>query len=297
MLRGELERGLPLLEERKAILGLGRGLHKPEWSGAPMPDATLLVIAEQGLGDTLLMSRFFPALKARFAAVRVQVQPPLARLMADAFPEIEVVTGAVTRGFDCWCAMMSLAHRLGIERTDQIPLEPWLRLEPPDDQMHRPDTDRPLRVGLNWAGNPAYAYDAIRSTSLESLSTFLAVPGVEWVSVHKGHRESEATAYGLPQPLEAARDFLDSARVIAQLDLVISTETAIPNLSAAMGIRTCVLTTPDVDWRWRHWYRDVTVCEQTMVGNWFGPVAKALEVIRDMMAARVAGVERRPHAA
>jgi ADP-heptose:LPS heptosyltransferase len=136
---------------------------------------------------------------------------------------------------------------------------------------------------LNWAGNPSYAYDAIRSTSLENLKMFFQVHEIQWCSLHKGAREDEAVRFGLEEPLRDASDFYDTAVVLKGLDLVISTETAIPNLSAAMGIPTCVLTSPDPDWRWGSWYRGVTVCEQETPGNWFGAVAKGLEAIRNLL--------------
>jgi ADP-heptose:LPS heptosyltransferase len=112
------------------------------------------------------------------------------------------------------------------------------------------------------------------------VSPLLEIPGVEWVSLHKGHREEEAEAFGLPQPLRSARDFYDTAVVLAGLDMVVSTETAIPNLSAALGVPTCVLTAVDYDWRWRSWFKNVTICNQEVPGNWEGAVAKASAFVR-----------------
>jgi Flp pilus assembly protein TadD len=282
LLEDDLVRGLPLCEARKGLLGIGRGLDRPEWDGAPQPGGTLLVIHEQGLGDTILMSRFFPQLLGRFGQVVALVQKPLARLIATVSPGVRVVTDLAGVEYDQWCATMSLPLRLGIDSVERVPLAPWLQV---------PGTERPpgpLRAGLNWAGNPSFAYDFVRSTHLASLELLLQVPGVEWCSLHKGHLEHEAEAYGLPQPLREAGDFRDTAVVVRGLDLVVSTETAIPNLSAALGVRTCVLTSPDTDWRWRSWYAGVTVCSQDVPGDWSGPVARALEVIREEVAAREA---------
>jgi len=275
LLENDLERGLPLHEQRKAVLGIGTGLTAPEWDGSPMPDRTLLVVPERGLGDTLLMCRFYPRLLEAFGRVVAHVQPPLERLIAESFPGVQVVTDVRGVAYDAWCGHMSLPLRLGIRSVDQLPLAPWLRLDAPRTPRLRP------RVGLNWAGNPSFACDFVRSTHLETLGLLLRVTDVEWCSLNVGHRAQEAECYRLPQPLAGARDFLDTARVIQGLDLVISTETAVPNLSAAMGVRTCVLASPDVDWRWRRWYPGVTVCAQDEPGNWYGPIAKALEVLRD----------------
>jgi len=284
MLEGAIADGLPLLEARKPLLGIGRSLTKREWDGRPRPDQTLLVTHEQGFGDTLLMCRFWPALRERFAHVVAHVQPPLAKLLAGAFPGIEVVTALDGVHYDLWCATMSVPWLLGIDAVERIPLAPWLRLSEPAPAR---DDGAPLRIGINWAGNPKFAFDAIRSTHLSSLEILLRAPGVEWVSLHRGHLEHEAAAAGLPQPLREARDFLDTARVIQQLDMVVSTETAVPNLSAAMGVSTCVLTSPDWDWRWAHWYPGITLCPQDQPGEWMSVCVRVLEAIRARLLSRV----------
>ena len=297
MLEGSLAEGLPLLEARKPLLGIGRGLSKHEWNGTAHPKRTLLVMHEQGMGDTLLMCRFWPALTQRFERVVAVVQPPLQRLLAGAFPGVEVVTSLEGVRYDLWCATMSLPWLLGIDSVDRIPREPWLAVpesKPAESDLPdfagagpvAPERGRPLRIGLNWAGNPKFTYDAIRSTHLPAVSILLQVPGIEWVSLHKGYLEHEAGAAGLPQPLRDAADFLDTAHVIRGLDLVISTETAIPNLSAAMGVPTCILASPDWDWRWAHWYPNVTVCAQDRPGEWISACVHALETIRDEMLRR-----------
>lgn len=280
LLEVDLERGLPLYEARREVFRTGEGLAGEPWRGEAREGETLLVLAEQGLGDFLLMSRFFRPLLERFARVVVQTPAPLERLMREHEPRLEIVTDLDAARWDVWAPIMSLPLLLGVRDVLGVPTEPWLALG------ERPAPSARPRVGINWAGNPSYAYDAVRSTSLETFAPLLAIGDVEWVSLHRGVREHEAVAYGLPQPLLDAADFLDTARVVAGLDLVVSTETAIPNLSAAMGVRTCVLTTMDVDWRWEGWYSGVRVCAQQTPGNWFGPLAGVAEEIRELVAAR-----------
>jgi Flp pilus assembly protein TadD len=273
LLENNLERGLPLYEERRTVLHTGAGLRGRAWTGEARPGDTLLVAPEQGLGDFLLMSRFFATLADRFARVIVHSPAPLASLIATLDPRLEVVTTLERARWDVWAPIMSLPLLLGVRRLEDVPTAPWLGAGLPDVPRERP------RVGLNWAGNPAFAYDAVRSTSLDTFAPLLAIGGVEWVSLHRGAREHEAEAHGLAQPLREARDFLDTAAVLRGLDLVISTETALPNLSAAMGVPTCVLSVKDVDWRWTGWYRGVTVCDQDTPGDWSGPLAKAAAVL------------------
>ena len=267
LLENDLERGLPLCENRRGVLRTGAGLAGEPWTGDARPDATLLVIPEQGIGDFVLMSRFLKPLADRFARVVVQAPESLVRLLRTLDPRLDVVTSLDGASWDVWAPIMSLPLLLGIRDVKDVPTEPWIRVEP-----SRPAGTRP-RVGINWAGNPSYAYDFVRSTALENLAPLLSVQEIEWVSLHRGTREMEADRFGLAQPLRDAKDFLDTARVIAGLDMVVSTETAIPNLSSAMGVPTCVLSVEDVDWRWAAWYRNVTICAQREPGNWFGPIS------------------------
>jgi hypothetical protein len=231
---------------------------------------------------------------------------------------LRLVGKAEDAAADLWCATMSLPWLLGIDAVEKIPLDPWFHLPvtktaeagraapaggtqggagagrsaatrragaPRPRQAAGPAARRDtVRAGINWAGNPAFAYDRTRSAHLSDLANLLVVPGIEWVSLHKGHREAEAAAVGLPQPLVTARDFLDTAEVLATLDLVVSTETAVPNLSGALGIPTCVLAARDHDWRWRAWYRDVTVCVQDRPGSWAGAVKQACSWVRSRTA-------------
>jgi Flp pilus assembly protein TadD len=273
LLENDLERGLPLCEERRTLLHTGAGLRGRAWTGDARPRDTLLVVPEQGLGDFLLMSRFFATLADRFARVIVHSPAPLARLIATLDPRLEVLTTLERARWDVWAPIMSLPLLLGVRRLEDVPTAPWLGAGLPEVARERP------RVGLNWAGNPAFAQDAVRSTTLDTFAPLLAVGGIEWVSLHRGTREHEAEAHGLAQPLREARDFLDTAAVLRGLDLVVSTETAVPNLSAAMGVPTCVMSVKDVDWRWTGWYHGVTVCDQDTPGDWSGPIAKAAAVL------------------
>jgi tetratricopeptide (TPR) repeat protein len=278
--RGEFEAGWPLAEARLELPAAVRGPGSP-WAGESVA-GTLAVVAEQGLGDLLFMSGFLPQLAARAGQVVVECAEPLLRLLERSFPTLRFVPSLAGIEADAWVPAMSLPHRLGVTHHAQFPAAPWL------SPAHRGSRGGRPRVGINWAGNPRYAYDAIRSAALAQWAPLLAEPDVEWVSLHRGAREHEAAAAGLAQPLASARDFLDTAEVIADLDLVLSTETAVPNLACAMGVPTVVLTSPDPDWRWVHAYRGVTVAAQVRVGDWDVPIAIARDAVRALTAARAA---------
>ena len=273
LLEDNLRNGLVLYELRKRFLNIGRGLKKREWNGEPDPRKTLLVISEQGFGDAIMMGRFYPALDRFFRKVYIQTSGPLMRLMKCIPCEAEFVSEEAVVDYDLWCSSMSLPYLLNMDAIQKIPQEPWFEIDATPQESDR------LRIGLNWAGNPSYHFDAVRSAHLKDLEMFFRVEDVEWYSLHKGHLEQEAQAYELPEPLKNAEDFYDTAVFIKTLDMVISTETAIPNLSAALGVPTCVLSSPDFDWRWNSWYDKAYLCPQDQQGNWHGAVAKALQLI------------------
>ncbi len=268
LFEGDIEQGLQRLEERHALARPGAGPGGVPWTGEPRPRDRLLVIPEQGLGEMLFMSRFLPALADRFAHVVVLAPAPLSRLLATLDERVEIVTSLDRARWDVWAPVGSVPWLLGAHSLEDVPREPWIRV------AGNRDAAAALRVGINWAGDPTHPLDALRSTSLDAFAPLLESPGIDWVSLRVGAREAEAAAYGIARPLEGSADFLDTARVVAELDLVVATDSAVAHLAAAMGVPTCVLTTADADWRWQGWYRDVTLCPQQAPGNWHGSIAR-----------------------
>ncbi len=273
----DLAVGLPLLEaRRKRGRNAAAAAGKP-WKGDARPEASLRVLAEDHLGDVILMSRFFPALADRFAKVVVQVPEPLVRLVASIDERLEVVADPGGTRCDLWAPVMSLPLLLGIKHLADVPTRPWISVDAPGSPEGR------ARIGINWAGDPAHAHDATCSGSLDDFAPLLSIEEIDWVSLHRGTREAEAERYGLETPLAGARDFLDTARELAQLDMVVTTDSAVANLAAAMGVPTCVMTPPNPNWRWRSWYEGVTICAQLSPGNWYGPIAGVAGALLERM--------------
>lgn len=278
---GDLGRGLPMLEARRLFRPVGAGLTSPEWLGEPRPAARLLVLPEGGPSDFLLMSRFLPMLAERFARVVVLAPGPLARLAQSLDPRLEVVRSLPDARYDLWTCMGSLPLRLGVRRLEDLPTAPWIRAEA-DAATAR---DGRVRIGINWAGDPSHPLDPVRSTNLRSLAPLLEVEEIEWVSLHRGTRADEAKGFALARPLEQATDFHDTARVVAGLDFVVSTDSAVAHLAAAMGVRTCVMSAQDACWCWPHWYADVALCPQREAANWNGPMSDVAGVLLAVPAA------------
>lgn len=253
---------------------------RPAWTGRPMPDATVLIHAEQGYGDTLMFCRWLPAVAARVGHVVLACPPGLVRLMTRSFPAVTVVThDEAAPASDAHAPLMSLPLILGVARPiDHAGPVPYLRAAAPAGAA---GIDAPgPRVGLVWSGGPGTSAAArSRSIPFAALAPLWAVPGVSWVSLQVGDAAADLAASPLPVIDMAPRitDFADTADIIAGLDLVISIDTSVAHLAGALGAPTWILLKAGADWRWfldrddSPWYPTATLIRQTHADQW-GPV-------------------------
>jgi tetratricopeptide (TPR) repeat protein len=249
----------------------------PQWQGESLVGKSLLVWQEDGLGDILQFSRYLPLLKARGAAhITVACLAPLRRLVA-AVEGVDAVIdhqSAVDRAleFDCWTSLLSapLHFRTTLDTIPPVDhprpvesiVEPWRARLATLPAGHR--------IGLVWKGNPQHHNDANRSLpSLAALAPLWSVPHVQFVSVQKGQGEDEGRSPPAAQPLlhlgSETADLLDTAAIIAQLDLVIGVDTSVAHLAALMG-KPCWIMLPSqgLDWRWMHGRSDSPWYPQTV---------------------------------
>jgi len=271
-----------------------RAYPQPVWDGRALAGRTLLVWAEQGFGDALQFLRFVPDAVAHGGRVVLEVMSGLQGLAAR-IPGVAqvVVRGAALPAFDTHVALMSLPHTLGLAPARA----PYLRA---DDALaarwrHRlAARDLPaghaLAVGLVWAGNPALRNSRERSPGFASVRRLLHIPGLRVVSLQKGAGRDELAGSALPSnvvdPTDAIDSFDDTAAVIANLDVVVTCDTAVAHLAGALGKPTFVMLphTPD----WRHgldaestaWYPSMRLFRQATRGDWtdvLRRVSQALE--------------------
>jgi tetratricopeptide (TPR) repeat protein len=301
---GRLEEGWAHFEWRTASHGAGRrDFVPPLWDGQPLAQGTLLVHAEQGLGDTLQFCRYLPLVAAR-ARLVVEVQRPLVRLIAGLSGIAEIVVrGEALPPFAAHCPMMSLPRLFGTV-LETIPAEiPYLAADPAAVARWR---DRlaalpGLRVGLVWAGGvrpdqpEQAAIDGRRSIGLARLAPLAAVPGVSFVSLQKGPPAAQATTpprgMALHDFTAELDDFADTAALVEALDLVISVDTAVVHLAGALGKPVWVLNRFDTCWRWLRdrtdspWYPSLRLFAQTAPGDWDGVVASVATALRQVVTA------------
>jgi len=275
------------------------------WSGQALEDKRLLLWSEQGFGDSLQFIRFAKDLAARGATVIVMAQAELAELLRSASGVSSVmIQGAALPAHDYHCPLMTLPLRLGksLETPDLHGAAPYLKVAQQRIDQWRPRIQaRPgLKVGLVWAGSSrSYspelaAIDARRSMSIQRLTPLLAQPGCSFFSLQKGAVAADLQA--LAKANVAAihdfsaewKDFSDTAAVIANLDLVISVDTAVAHLAGAMGKPVWLLNRFDTCWRWMldrddsPWYSSMRVFRQPRPGDWNSVVAAATAALAEL---------------
>ena len=291
LLKGDLLRGWEGYEsrwDRKKSSGR-RPLSQPRWQGkSSLEGKSLFVYAEQGLGDTLQFARYVPLLTGQGAAVRLEVQPSLKALLSAQFPgTIVSAKGELVPPFDLHCPLLSLPGAWGTE-LDSIPgAVPYLRA-PADraaEWRRRLAEKKGLNIGLTWSGSAAHQSDRHRSIPLAVFSEAFCDLTANFYSLQKEARPGDAAALASLTSVTdlgpQLQDFSDTAAVVANLDLVITVDTAVAHLAGALGVRTWLLLPFAPDWRWlldrrdSPWYPSIRLYRQSVPGDW-NPILKDL---------------------
>jgi len=262
-----------------------RQFAEPMWRGdESIAGKTVLLYAEQGLGDTIQFCRYARTLSERGATVLLRVQPALELLLQGlAGVERLLVPGEPPPRFDCHCPLLSLPLALGTT-LQSIPqagayidasgprftarLDAWeARLGP---------KDRP-RIGLVWSGNAHHKNDRNRSIALQTFARMVSAKA-RFVALQNEAREADAAVLAQRGDIAwfgaALVDFAETAALVARLDLVISVDTSVAHLAAAMGKPVWLLLPVNPDWRWlleredSPWYPTMRLFRQSRRGDW-----------------------------
>jgi Tfp pilus assembly protein PilF len=265
---------------------------EPTWTGEPLCDQTLLVRAEQGLGDTIQFLRYLPLVRQRVRRVLVEVPASLLPLLRVSGVEGLVAQAALCDPprsaalppFDLQVSLVSLP-RIFRTALETIPAGvPYLKADVDLVARWRDKLSGPpgLKVGIAWQGSPSYRDDRFRSIPLVCFAPLAAVPGVRLFSVQKGAGAEQIRApqgrFGAvdleSQIDQAAGPFMDTAAIMKNLDLVITSDTAIAHLAGALGVTTWIALCAGPDWRWlaerrdSPWYPSVRLFRQARLGDW-----------------------------
>ena len=285
LVTGNLQQGLPEYEWRQRCAAVlpPRRFGQPAWNGENLNGKTILLYAEQGLGDTIHFIRYAPMVARMGGKVLLECPPALVRLLNN-FPGVEriVPTGQAPGEFDLHCALPSLS--LMFKTTlDSIPAAiPYLLPEPNAVETWRARIDRSgkqLQVGLAWAGSAENLNDRNRS-----------IPLAKFAPLALGDRVRFHSLQITPPPVNAGiavtdwsghlKDFADTAALIANLDLIISVDTAVAHLAGAMGKKLWLVLPFPPDWRWlldrsdSPWYPTARLFRQDVPGDWDGVIRR-----------------------
>jgi hypothetical protein len=270
---------------------------QPRWDGAPLEGRTILLYAEQGLGDTLQFIRYAPLVQRRGGRVVVQCQGPLVTLLSRCAGIDQVVArGSVMPSFDVHAALLSLPGLFGTTLAT-VPAEiPYLSADEELVQRWRGELNAldGLKVGICWQGSPGYASDRDRSARLAHFEPLAHVSGVRLLSLQKGPGTEQ-----LPEALgrfpiidlgtrldETSGAFMDTAAVMRSLDLVVSVDTSLGHLAGALGVPVWIAQAFTPDWRWQWgrvdtpWYPTMRFFRQAQWGQWEPVFARMADALR-----------------
>ncbi len=277
LLQGDFAAGWAEYEwrwRRGGIVGDSALLAHPEWDGGALHGRTVLLHAEQGLGDTIQFTRYAPLVAARGGRVMVQCQAGLEGLIGGVDGVSEVcVRGDSPPAFDVQAPLLSLPRIFGTGG-DSIPAQtPYLPV-PDGAEIAMPGDG--LKVGIVWAGSPGHENDRNRSCALAAFAPLLAVSGVSFYSLQVGERSADLEhAPGAIHDLAPRlTDFGATARAVAGLDLVVAVDTSVAHLAGALAKPVWVLLPFVPDWRWMlergdsPWYPTMRLFRQQSPGDW-----------------------------
>jgi len=297
--RGDYARGFAEYEWRWRRTGMppqkSRG--RPLWLGEyPLAGKTILLHAEQGLGDTIQFARYVPLVAALGAEIVLEVQPELKALLTQLGGAAKVIArGEAPPPFDVHCPLGSLPLAVKTERAavpapvsylaaGQTYLQKWsARLE----EVPRP------RIAIAWGGNPAHENDRNRSIAIAHLAPLFssgAAAGANFIGIQRELRDGDAAQLAAQPHVKhigaELADLSDTAAVLALCDLLISVDTAPAHLAGALGRPFWVLVPFAPDWRWTldgdttPWYPTARLFRQSSPGDWGAVIARVAAALR-----------------
>lgn len=292
--------GFRLAESRYLMPGFERSANSfllalPRWRGESLQGKRIFIHGEQGIGDVIMMARYFSALLTRAESVIVDVHSPLISLLEFNFPQCSFVERDVNRpidiAFDHWTGVMSLPFCFDTVAYD-VPGRSGYLAAPEEQKNYWAERISGIaangapRIGIAWSGNPSHRYDQIRSIDFSLFANFLReFPEIQFFAL-----QTAVPAVHPGNLLNCSDELLtlaDTAALIEGMDLVITIDTSIVHLAGALGKETWLLLPYRYEWRWslegeqNNWYDSVRVfrqvqgeCWDDLLGRVFGQYLK-----------------------
>lgn len=299
LLRGEYKTGFAQYEARWRRPGMSLPTFPmPVWRGESLYGRRILLHDEQGLGDTIQFCRFAKTLEGKGAQVTLLVRPHLKRLLSTLGLRSPIVDQTPSDTFDFHSPLMSVPHHLGLTESTEFDPFSYIHAEQPlidswSSRLNHVFAEEPC-VGLIWQGDPTSQSERGRSPALQDLAPLFELKDIHIVLLQKHHGRDAASEMAgqthvtdLGEILDNGPDaFVDTAAVMTQLDVVITSDTGPAHLAGALGVPTWVLLKKVPEWRWSlgsdstPWYPTMTLFRQTVRGDWSHPVSQICEALQ-----------------
>jgi tetratricopeptide (TPR) repeat protein len=301
LIKGDWARGWEEYEWRFRIADAAKLMpvtDKPQWDGAAFTDGTLLLVADQGFGDVIQFSRYIPWVLERCPNVAIACSPEMVPVLRQFLPTDRIFFRWETcPPYQAFCALSGLPRLHGTRVDDMLAPIPYLRADPArvaawTERLRRLASPSHRKIGIVWAGRPTHNNDRRRSSKLADFSPLTVLPGVALVSLQKGPSADQAGSYFGRAPLinigAEVRDYDDTMALLECLDLVVTVDTSVGHLAAAMGKPVWILLATSPDWRWllgredSPWYPTVRLFRQTVPRVWGDVFEKVAVALREL---------------
>jgi tetratricopeptide (TPR) repeat protein len=292
---------------------VARTFEQPTWEGEALEGRTILLWAEQGLGDTIQFIRYAALVMELGAMVLVECQRPLVALLSgcagvdhlipggDSLPPFNVQAPLLSLPRICGTTVDTIPASVPYLFADRALVERWrqklayLHDETRQATAQVPYGVRNVLIGINWSGRTMPGLHKQRDIPLEHFTSLATIPGLRLISLQKDGSEEIADA-GLPivdlgPEIDTAHGaFMDTAAIMMNLDLVITSDTSIPHLAGALGVPVWLALPYVPDWRWMldrsdsPWYPTMRLFRQKSRGDWAGVISEIRQALSDLVS-------------
>lgn len=284
--------GLKARKEGRLPVRPSMGL--PEWDGASA--ARVLLLAEQGFGDTIMFSRFAEDAARKASALGLYCSTELEPLLLPSLDSVQVTASLTAedgaKNYDAELPLMSLPHKLGLSTEEMTAPRTWLKV-PEDAAAKWADKLSALsgfKIGLVWSGNPEFARQG-RWLTFDQLAPLMALEGPQWVSLQLGPAREEAA--NVPAHFhdwtDKVNNFADTAALVESCDLVLTVDTALSHVAGGLGKPFWLMNRFQSEWRWQRnrtdspWYPTAKLFNQPEPGAWAPVIETVAKELRSLI--------------
>ena len=262
-------------------------LHKKNqiWNGQNIENKKILVVAEDGLGNTIQFSRYLEILSQLNCKIVFKCQEELHHLFEDMLYIEELINlDNDYEDFEYWVPLQNLINLLTPDLNSNCPFPTALKID--DNKLLEWETliavNDNVKIGINWQGSSLNPRVASNTVTLDEFNNIVKDPNATFISLQKGAAVSDIQKFKLEENIinydllmdTGTKKFLDTAAIVKYLDLVITTDTSIAHLAGSLGTQTWLLLPKVSDWRWLNskdetiWYDNVRIYRQKIQGDW-----------------------------